>query len=31
MYRARIAAPVLCVTYYSCELREDFYAFMNKV
>lgn len=31
MYRARIAAPVLCATYYIDELREDFYAFMNKV
>lgn len=31
MYRDQIAAPVLCVTYYICELREDFYAFMNKV
>ena len=31
MYRDRIAAPVLCVTYYICELTEEFYAFMNKV
>lgn len=31
MYRVRIAAPVLCVTYYIGELREEFYAFMNKV
>ncbi len=31
MYRARIAAPVLCATYYIRELREEFYAFMNKM